>query len=147
MLKFWMIEETGTIKSISGIMAVVSVPRKSACEGCSAGTCSPGDSSMEIEALNKARGHVGQRVRVSIRPSLYLKGSLMVYGIPAFALVAGAVIGKELLSRLFKGLDPDMLSAFSGFAALGLSFVGVKWWSSRASGTLESKPVITEILD
>jgi len=140
------IEEIGTVRSIAGDTAVVAVPRKSACEGCPAGACKQDQQSMEIEAVNQAGAEVGQKVRVAIRPYTYMKGSMIVYGIPAVALVLGAVAGKEWLSRLLPGRDPDVLSAVAGFAALIMAFVLIKLWSHLASGKAEARPVIEEIL-
>ncbi|TAN43551.1 MAG: hypothetical protein EPN25_00225 [Nitrospirae bacterium] len=141
-----MIEEIGTVRSTEGNMAVVAVPRKSACEGCTAGTCKPDEQAMEIEALNRAGAVAGQKVKVSIQPYVYMKGSMIVYGIPAVGLVVGAFIGKDLLSGFFQGVDPDILSALCGFAAFGISLALVKVWSGRAGKNIESKPVIEEIL-
>lgn len=141
-----MIEEIGTVKSIAGGMAVVLVPRKSACEGCTAGACRPDEQAMEIEAENRAGAEVGQRVKVAIAPSAYMKGSLIVYGVPALALVVGAVAGKEWVSRLLPGRDPDILSAVAGFAALVLALGLIKLWSRSASGKDSARPVIEEIL-
>lgn len=142
-----MIEEIGTVKSVKGMIAVVSVPKKSACEGCTMGTCSAQEKSMEIEAWNGAGAEAGQRVRVSIKSNAYMKGAMMVYGLPAVALVVGAVIGKELMSRVFPASDPDVMSAVFGFAACILSFIGVKVWAQKAGGKTESKPVVEEILN
>jgi sigma-E factor negative regulatory protein RseC len=139
-------EEIGTVKKIEGIMAIVDVPKKSACEGCTAGTCRQEDRSMEIEALNRAGAKVGQKVLVSIKAYTYLKGSALVYGLPALALVLGAVLGKEGMSSIFTGTDPDILSAIFGFGAFGLSLVAVKIWSKSAAKKVESKPVVEEIL-
>src|ERR1700690_433203 len=141
-----MIEEIGTIKSTEGNMAIVAVPRKSACEGCTSGICKPDAQTMDIEALNKAGAGVGQKVRVTIKSAVYMKGSMVVYGIPAIGLVIGAVIGKVFLSGLFQGTDPDILSAICGFTAFGVSLVIVKIWSGMAGKKIESKPVIEEIL-
>jgi sigma-E factor negative regulatory protein RseC len=141
-----MIEETGTVKSTDGNMAVVAVARKSACEGCSSGLCKPDAQTMEIEALNPAGAVVGQKVRVTIKSALYMKGSMIVYGIPAIGLVVGAVIGKEFLSGFFQGTDPDILSAICGFTAFGISLAVVRIWSGIAGKKIESKPVIEEIL-
>lgn len=102
---------------------------------------------MLIEALNPVKARVGQKVRVVMKPYTYLRGSLMVYGIPALALIAGAVIGKEALGSYFKSLDPDILSAISGFGACAVSFLAVKLWSSKMSKKTELKPVIEEILE
>lgn len=141
-----MIEETGTVRSTSGMMAIVAVPRKSTCEGCTAGTCRQEEQSMEIEAVNRAGAEAGQRVRVSIQSSLYLKGSMVVYGLPALGLVVGAVVGKEMLGRFIQGVDPDLLSALAGFTFFGIALGLVKLWSHSAGSTLASKPVIEEIL-
>lgn len=141
-----MIEETGTVKRVEGIMAFVDVPRKSACEGCTAGTCKPEEKFMELEALNQAGAAVGQRVRVAVKSSVYMKGSMVVYGLPALALVVGAVVGKELMAKVFTTMDPDILSAVFGFGAMAVSFVAVKLWSNAAGRKVESKPVIEEIL-
>ena len=140
-------EEVGFIKGVEGMMAVVSIPKKSACDGCSLGICKPDEQSMEIRALNPVNAHVGQKVKIVMKPYTYLKGSLIVYGIPAIALVAGAVLGKEVVSLYFNKLDPDILSAISGFVLFVLSFITIKLWSSRAEKKIDVKPVIEEILE
>ena len=147
MVKFKMLEEIGTVISIEGHHARVSVPKKSSCEGCTAGTCSAGEQSMEIEALNKAGAVIGQRVRVMVHTYAYMKGSMIIYGIPAIFLVIGAVFGKEIMPRFFPSRDTDILSAFFGFSFLLASFILIKFWSQRQAKKDESTPVIEEILD
>jgi sigma-E factor negative regulatory protein RseC len=141
------IEEIGIVKSVEGMTAVVSVPKKSACEGCTLGTCTSEEKSMEIEAWNEAGAEAGQRVRVAIKSYAYMKGAMIVYGLPAVGLVAGAVVGKELMSTVFPASDPDVLSAIFGFAACILSFVIVKIWAHKAGKKTESRPVVEEILN
>jgi sigma-E factor negative regulatory protein RseC len=140
-------EEIGIVKSTTEAFAKVSVPRKSVCEGCTAGTCKPDEQSMEIDALNKAGARPGQKVRVVIKSYTYLKGSILVYGIPAIALIAGAVIGKEIFSHEFKNMDPDILSAIFGFGLFLIAFLGIKIWSLTAEKKTETKPVVEEILE
>jgi sigma-E factor negative regulatory protein RseC len=147
MVKFKMLEEIGTIISIEGHYARVSVPKKSSCEGCTAGTCSVGEQSMEIEALNKAGAVIGQRVRVMVHSYAYMKGSMIIYGIPAIFLVIGAVFGKEIMPRFFPSKDSDILSALFGFSFLLTSFILIKFWSQKQAKKTESTPVIEEILD
>lgn len=141
-------EEIGIVKSLAGSFATVSVERKSACDQCKAG-CRVTDSGAEIEALNLAKAKIGQKVRVVMKPYTYLKGSIIIYGIPALALIIGAIIGKEFLSSLppFVGFDPDIVSAISGFGAFILSFLIVKLWSGKLEKKIEYKPVIQEILE
>jgi sigma-E factor negative regulatory protein RseC len=147
MVEFSMIEEIGIVTSINGVTAQVSIPRKSTCEGCTAGTCIAGEQSMEIAAVNKAGARVGQKVKVLVRSYVYMKSSMIIYGIPAVALITGAVIGKEVMAKFFTGTDPDILSAIFGFGFLILSFIAVKIWSNLNTDSTESSPVIEEILD
>lgn len=140
-----MVEEIGTVKSIDGVMATVEVVRKSMCDGCTA-ACREEDELMEIDALNEAGAEVGQTVKVSVKSLTYLKGTMIVYALPALALVLGAVIGKNVMSKVFPHADPDILSAIFGFGAFGLSFAAVKVWTGMASRKTGSQPVIEEIL-
>ncbi len=141
-----MTEEIGIVKSVNGVLAVVNVPKKSACEGCTAG-CKMDEEFMEIEAFNQAGAKVGQTVRVTMKSFTYTKGSLVVYGLPAVALVVGTVFGKEVMGRAFPHADPDILSAVFGFGAFIFSFFVVKLWSGRADKKVESKPIIEEVLE
>jgi sigma-E factor negative regulatory protein RseC len=147
MLNCYAVEEIGVIKSIHGVTAKVSIPRTKTCEGCTAGICVQDKESMEIEAFNQVDAHVGQKVRVVIDPSTYLKGSIVVYGVPAIALVIGAVLGKEVFSHYFYKLDPDIVSAVFGFGLLIIAFLFVKLWSRRFEKKVNTKPIIEEILE
>ena len=138
-------DEIGVVKSTNGILAIVSVERKSACEQCAAG-CKITDTGAELEAINRAQAVTGQKVRVAMRPYSYLKGSIVVYGLPALALILGAVMGKEFFSGFFVSLDPDIVSALFGFGAFILAFILVKIWSTRIAKETAYKPVIEEIL-
>ena len=139
-------DEIGIVKSVSGTIATVSVERKSACEQCAAG-CKITGSGAEMEAVNRAKAKVGQKVRIELQPFSYLKGSIIVYGFPALALIIGAVVGKDFFSRLFPAVDPDVVSAVCGFGAFIICFVLIKIWSMRAEKKTEYKPVIEEILE
>jgi sigma-E factor negative regulatory protein RseC len=139
-------DEVGVVKVLKGDVAIVSVSRKSACEQCKAG-CSLTESEAEIEAINEAGAEIGQKVRVLMSPHSYLKGTLLVYGVPSVALIVGAVIGKEFLSLLFEKADPDILSAIAGFGAFIISFGLVKAWSGRVEKKIEYKPVVKEIIE
>jgi sigma-E factor negative regulatory protein RseC len=139
-------EEIGIVKSVNGVLAVVNVPRKSACDGCTAG-CKMDEQFMEIEAFNQAGAKVGQTVRVTMKSFTYTKGTLVVYGLPAIALVLGAVFGKEAMGRFFPHADPDILSAVFGFGAFIVSFFVVKIWSGKANKKVKSKPIVEEVLE
>ncbi|MGD0885000.1 MAG: SoxR reducing system RseC family protein [Thermodesulfovibrionales bacterium] len=139
-------DEIGVVKGLHGKVATVSVTRQSACEQCKMG-CNLTESGAEIEAINEAGAEIGQKVRILMSPYSYLKGSLLVYGVPSAALIFGAVIGKEFLSPLLKAADPDILSAIAGFGAFIISFSVVKAWSRRVERKAEYRPVVKEIIE
>jgi positive regulator of sigma E activity len=101
---------------------------------------------MEIEAINKAGAVKGQKVKVLVHTSAYMKGAMVIYGVPALFLVAGAVFGKEVMPRFFPAKDTDILSAIFGFSFLIVSFILIKIWAGRQGPKTESTPVIEEIL-
>jgi sigma-E factor negative regulatory protein RseC len=140
-------EEVGVVTSITGPLATVLVQKKSACDHCTAGTCNVTGEGANLEALNEAQARVGQRVKVSLRPYTYLKGSLILYGLPALALIVGAVAGKELAGAFLPGTDEELAAAVAAFGLFGLSFLLVKVWSSRAEKNVRYRPVIEEILE
>lgn len=142
-----MIEETGIVTKVDGIIAKIIVQRRGVCEGCAArGVCDPSDEGMEIEALNPVQAKIGQKVKVAIKPQTYLKGTIFVYGFPLLAFIAGIIIGKNIGEAYFKEIDSDVVSIISGFVALITSFLIVRSWSKKAETKIEYKPIIEEIL-
>ena len=140
-------DETGVVTKVDGVTAYVLVEKKSACEHCTAGTCDLSGQGALIEAINEAGAQVGQRVRVHLRDYTYVSGSLFFYGIPALALIAGAILGKEFLASLFPGMDPEGVSAITAFSCMGLSLIVVKLWSRGAEKKTAYQPVVEEVLD
>jgi len=142
-----MVEEIGIVTKTEGLTAKVAVQKKGTCEGCGAkGVCETTEAGMEIEALNPINAKEGQTVKVSIKPSVYLKGTMLVYGFPLVAMFAGAIIGKNIGETYMKETSSDLIAAIAGFGALIISFMGVKIWSHRAETKPEYKPVIEEII-
>lgn len=143
-----MMEEVGIVKSIEGVTAKVLVERKSACDKCSVGIChGSSDDGALIEALNIAKAKEGQKVKVVFKSYSYLKGTILIYGLPALALIIGAVLGKEFLPWFFSGVDPDLLSAVGGFGLFFLTFIAARLFSMRMEKKTEFKPVVEEILE
>lgn len=147
MVEFRVVEEVGVVKSIKGPTAVVCIPKKNACEGCSLKMCRPDEQYMEMEAFNSAEARVGHKVRVVMKPYSYLKSSVIVYGIPALALFIGAVLGKEVFSHYLKMFDSDTVSAIFAFGAFVASFLFIRIWSAKYATKSNITPVIEEIIE
>jgi len=139
-------EEIGVVQSVEGLTARVLVEKKSACEKCAA-KCSLTEGGAIIEAVNAVKADVGQRVRVEFKPLAYVRGAILVYGLPALGLIAGAVLGKEFMSRFITGLDPDLLSAFFGFGGFLVVYIASRLLARSMEKRTEYKPVVEEILE
>ncbi len=140
-------EEVGIVDNIEGVMARVKMERQSACDKCTENTCVSTGNTVSVDALNLAKAEVGQKVRVTTKPLTYLQGSVLIYGIPAIALIVGAIFGRVLLDDILKGVDPDLLSAICGFSALLISLFLVKFLSRNMEKKPRNKPVIVEIIE
>lgn len=101
---------------------------------------------MEIEALNTAGAKVGQTVRIFIAPRTYLKGTMLVYGLPLVFFIAGAIIGKNAGERYFKDMNSDIAAAIGGFGAMVLSLLGIRGWVKKSESSTGDRPVIKEIV-
>jgi sigma-E factor negative regulatory protein RseC len=141
------VEETGVVKELRGTMAMVFVKRQSACDSCAAGaSCNVTAHGVEIEAFNPVSAAVGDTVKIHFKAFTYLKGTLYIYGIPAIALIAGAVLGKQILAGYWPALDADLAAAIAGFGLMAVSVIAVKLAIRKLEGKRELVPVIEEII-
>ncbi|UCH81662.1 MAG: SoxR reducing system RseC family protein [Nitrospiraceae bacterium] len=142
-----MIEEIGVVVKTEGDTARVAVQKRGACEGCTArGACESTSEGMEIEALNPVHAREGQTVKVLLQAETYLKGSMIVYGLPLVLFIAGAIVGKNIGEAYFADTNSDMFAAIFGFASLIASLIAVKIWSGRLESKAEYRPYIGEIV-
>jgi sigma-E factor negative regulatory protein RseC len=143
-----MIEEEGIVIEVVGGNAKVAILKKSACEACAAsGTCHPQDADQSyLEAANPLGAAKGQKVKVVLAPQVYLKASIILYGIPTAALVGGAIIAKNLAIRYSGEANSDLWAFIAGMACMFVSFFFIRAYNKRVEKTQEYKPVIAEIL-
>ncbi len=142
-----MIEEIGVVVKTEGEFARVSVQKRGTCEGCTArGACESTSEGMEIEALNPVNAREGQTVKVLLQAETYLKGSMLVYGLPLVLFITGAIVGKNIGEAYFLNTNSDFVAAIFGFASLIASLLAVKIWSGKLESKAEYKPFIGEIV-
>ncbi|MCG6552879.1 MAG: SoxR reducing system RseC family protein [Candidatus Magnetominusculus sp. LBB02] len=146
-------DEIGLVKRIDGVNATVVVEKRQTCEGCkeneSCGITSSDNETqtIEITALNIAGAKVGQMVKVTAKSFTYVKGAMLVYGLPAVALLLGAVFGKYLLHGAFPAVNPETLSAASGFSAFIISYIALKILSGNIEKKTENTPIVEQIIE
>jgi sigma-E factor negative regulatory protein RseC len=141
-----MIEEEGIVAEIVDGMAKVAVMKKSACEQCAAsGVCHPGDQDL-MEAANPLGAKKGQKVKIVVAPQIYLKASIILYGVPMAAFIAGAIIAKNLAIRAGNEAGSDLWAFLAGTVCLIVSFFFIRAYNNKVERTQKYKPVIVEIL-
>jgi sigma-E factor negative regulatory protein RseC len=141
-----MIEEEGIVAEIVDGMAKVSIMKKSACEQCAAsGVCHSGDQDL-MEASNPLGAKKGQKVKVVLAPQIYLKASIILYGVPMAVFIAGAIIAKNLAIRAGNEAGSDLWAFLAGTACLIVSFFFIRAYNKKVERTQKYKPVIVEIL-
>ena len=142
-----MIEEEGIVVEVAGDIARVSILAKSACEKCSAsGVCHPGEQEY-MEASNPLGAKKGQKVKVVLAPQVYLKASIILYGIPMAFFVAAAIVGKNMGLRYGTESTSDLWAFIAGMISMVVSFLAIRIYNKKVEKTQEYKPIIVEILD
>lgn len=109
--------EIGKVVEVRGEIARVQLEPKSQCSGCSmAGVCELiGEGKRYIEVKRTATTRVGDIVKVKIEGGQLIKGTVLLFLIPAFSFVIGAALGQKLTEGIF-------LSLFLGIAFMGTVF-------------------------
>jgi sigma-E factor negative regulatory protein RseC len=140
-------EEIGIVKVAEGSKAIVMVKRHDGCEACAAGaSCKAAHDGAEVEAFNAVHAKAGDTVKISFRAFTYLKGTLIMYGVPALALVVGVVVGKEYMSNFFPTFDADLVSAIVGGGFVIVAVVGIRILIRKYSKRKDLVPIIEEIV-
>lgn len=141
-------EEIGIVKDVMGSRAIVIIQKQRGCESCpgSALCKTVGGDEAQIEAVNRLNASIGDTVKISFKPYSYLKGTALIYGLPALMLIIGAVIGKEYISRLFPYSDADLVSGIAAFGFFFLSFIIVKIWVKLIGEKRTHMPEVAEII-
>jgi len=141
------LEEEGIVLELSDDQAVVAVTAGSACDKCpSASICHSDGDRKTITALNPHKAKPGDRVYVVMHSQMYLKGTIIVYGIPMVLFIAGAILGNYMAGTYFPGWNADLMAAACGTLLLVLSFGAAKIWSRKVEGNECYLPVIEKIL-
>jgi len=139
--------EEGIVIRADGGSAIVKATKTDACKACTArGSCHVmgGGREMEISAFNPVGAEVDDHVLLSFDTSSLLKASFLLYIVPVFALLAGAVAGHYL--TLSVGWDPSIGACVLGFLSLSLSAAFIKARGNAMGKKTAYQPKIIRIL-
>ena len=141
-----MLEEEAIVIEANGTEAKVQMERTSACDTCAAAfICHPDDKSF-VEVTNPVGALKGQKVKVVVEPSLYLKASALVYGLPIFVFLITAILSKYFIVQLFGEPYSDLYAFLSACVFTGVTFAILILLFRKDRAGRNYRPVIVEIL-
>lgn len=122
----------GTVVTLEGATATVSVRRHASCEKC--GACGIGSRpTVEVLARNEIDASIGDSVIMELESRTVFIASAIVYVVPLVLMVLGLLLGPTVFGFLGVGVSPDAASAVLGLTMLVLAFVAVHIYDRKVS--------------
>jgi len=113
-----MTSEIGLVLTAEKGTITVKMTRSSACSRC--GACKPwGDQEILVEANNSIGAVVGDRVRLNIKPGIFMNALAILYGIPFASIMLGFFLG-TLIGGAMVGFIAGLV-----MAALAYKFIRI----------------------
>lgn len=127
----------GRVIEVNDGTAKVAFKRSKSCGDCRA-CVSFGTDEAVVDIDNTLDAVVGDRVEIALHSPAMVKASLIMYGIPSVALIAGVLFGSKI---------NDLAGALIGIAAAGLSLLVVHLFEPRFRSKGEFNPKMLSIID
>ncbi|MCB2226627.1 MAG: SoxR reducing system RseC family protein [Desulfarculaceae bacterium] len=140
-------QEEGVVIETMGGLAQVETMQQEACKGCGArGACQTlgGDKRRVIAAINQAGAKAGDKVLMIMARKGVLGASFLLYMVPVFALLAGAMVGKQLGPSY--GLEAQTGAVILGALSLLGAWLILRRVSKRLAGRKELTVKVVRIL-
>ena len=126
----------GTVTELNGNNAKVVFTRSKACGDCHA-CVSFGSDQAETELANTLGAKVGDRVSIELHSGSVFTASLIMYGIPLVALLAGVLIGSFI---------SDLFTAVCGIGAAVIAFLIIRLFEPKFKKMGKFDPRMIEIV-
>jgi positive regulator of sigma E activity len=134
------VEEEAVVAEVAAgrVLAVIGERRTEACAHCGLCFRRP-DGSYQVEALTELPVQPGDRVVIALEQRGAVPLTVLVFLVPAAALVLGLVVGGHLArqeSRLWR----DLVQAVLGLAAAGVAFFGLSLYDRSLRARQRRRP-------
>lgn len=130
------LRSVGTVTELRGDMALVRFKRTKACGDCHA-CVSFGTDEAGTEIRNTLGAKVGDRVAIELHSGSVFTASLILYGIPLAALLAGVLIGSRI---------SDAAAALIGIGAALLALLCIRLFEPRFRKLGKFEPRMTALV-
>jgi len=143
------IREIGRVLRTDGELAIVEIPKASACEGCAAsGVChSLGGSDLrELRAVNGIQATPGEQVEVEIDTKAALTAAAWIYAVPTVLMVATAILFHQVVAADWGKERAGIATALATLGSLALFMLVVWIWRKlRPPGTRSYPRVVRRL--
>jgi sigma-E factor negative regulatory protein RseC len=140
------LREKALVVENKGNDAKVEILRSSACDHCRACSVGTEKKPLFVWAKNPLKARVGQLVEVEMQASTMLLATLIVYVIPLVAFIAGIGLGYSG-AGFFHIKSTELFSLLIGLIFMGLSFLGIHFYSQNAEKSKKYFSNIVNILE
>ena len=127
----------GTVLSVDNGRASVVFARSKACGDCTA-CASFGNGMQRVELENSLGAAEGDRVLIELHAGRVMKASLIMYGVPLAALIAGVLLGSRF---------GDLYAALGGIALSALALASIRLFEPRIKKRGSFEPRMVRFLD
>lgn len=133
--------EDGKVVGIKGDTARIEVDLKSACSACPASKiCTLGiEGKRYIDAIKEEGIRIGDRVRVEIKGGKIVKGTFLLFFVPALMFLIGLGVG-ELIKK------GQLFSLLMGVGFVGVSFFIIHQLDKHWAKKEKFKPRIIQVI-
>lgn len=149
-----MLEEHALVVAVDKQSVWVETQRQTACGQCVANKgC--GNAVLQ-KVLGKKRNvlrvigdlsvDIGDEVIIGVNEDALVKGSLIVYAIPVFVVIAFAMLGETIAADSLS-IGADLMSIAGALVGLVLSIFGLRWYSNKVSNNADYQPVLLRHAD
>lgn len=124
--------EVVEVIDVNGDDATVFLTRHTACGDC--GKCMVAKQNLEVRAhvKNTLGAQVGQQVTVEMELKGLLSASLIMYGIPLLAFIAGMLLGFNILSPAW-GIEENFCAFVTGLVFIAVTYLIIKVYDKKGA--------------
>ena len=139
-------KEQGVItRRISERLAEVALKKSEACAKC--GGCRDiGEGMAAIEAVNEIGAKRNDEVEIEISSAEIVKGSVIVFLIPVFFLIAGYLIGAAFMRSIGLQEFEEAFGVVCSLAFLFFSYFAIKFYDANIQQKEALRPRITKVI-
>jgi len=144
-----MTQKTGlVVKTNEEGWAEVITDKLDACAECTSSRSCHSDcksTRVRTRVYNSAGAHEGDTVVIYISPSSVLKSAAILYLVPVFFMLSGALTGSSVAARL--GMEESGSALLFGLIGLAIGFLIVRTYSTRLKADSGLVPKIAQVID